>query len=87
MSSTIRVSAAAKRNLERLRRRWEQSEGRKLTQEEAAGRAFEILAADATLADGPRTKRQRSAMERFLAVHDPAVSSHDVDEVLYGGSP
>lgn len=88
MSSTIRVSAAGKRALETLRKRWEKEEGRKLTQEEVAGRAFETLARQSKEEKAkPWTKKQWAVMERLLSANDPAVSSQDIDEVLYGGEP
>lgn len=88
MSSTIRVSKAAKRALETLRRRWEQAEGRPMTQEEVAGRAFEILARQPGLAGhSPKWTDGQWALVAGLDVSDPAVSSQDLDEVLYGAKP
>jgi len=87
MTSTIRVSAAAKRALETLRRRWEKTEGRRLTQAEAAGRAFAILADSPDLdppTAKPWTRKQWKLFEDLMAVNDPAVSSTDIDDVLYG---
>jgi hypothetical protein len=83
--STIRVSQAAKGTLEALRRRWQQALGRKVSQSEAAARAFSLVAAHPDLdAAGSRwTAAQWRSFEAGI-VADPNARSDDIDAVLYG---
>jgi hypothetical protein len=87
-SSTIRVSAAAKKSLEAVRRRLQEVEGRPLTQEEAAGRAFALLAAHPDLlreTPWTPTRAQKEFMASFIgAVYDPDLQTSEIDNELYG---
>lgn len=87
-TTTIRLTARAKRELESLRKDLAVRENRKVTQQEAAERAFEaarehpeLLTAD----EWKPTQAQRAFMHAVVGVvADATLNSADVDDILYG---
>ena len=87
-TTTIRITGRGKRELEKVRARMESMANRKVTQQEAAEKAFATAAQHPELLDADNwkpTKAQIEFMNSFIGcVSDGSVDSSKIDDELYG---